>query len=320
MERVQLDEGRGLSAFESEAYVHNPPKFSVDLTPSSMLLCYWKPTCIAALTLSICYALVTSRHAPSQSEISLASIAEVTDDELSAAGLSEGEGEVAQVIYTGSEYQARMEQEKQVPAVVEDPRSSSQIINSPQRYGFVNNDVFVPRGRIEDLKSMVKFISGLIAVHRPNITDCGQVAAAIVRISAKEKVDPFLIAAIISVESRFGQAERSRVGAVGLMQLMPATARHVADPEQNVKPTLTDITTNIQLGIEYWKQLSKRYKGNNFLALAAYNWGPGNVDRNHRDVKRIPSGVSNYAQTIIGRHKSWVNHYQSAKASASKIG
>ena len=83
-------------------------------------------------------------------------------------------------------------------------------------------------------------------------------------------------------ESLFMRDVRSRAGAIGLMQLMPATGRQVARemklPYAGLE-TLTDPNHNIRLGTSYLGSMAARYDGNHVLATAAYNAGPHRVDR-----------------------------------------
>jgi len=337
IERVILSEADATNAHENQLYVHIKPGLAH--IPASVFLRYWKAVSLASLAISICYAILFRPIFSSEivsSEISLASlIAPLSESQkLEAEDLSmqvDPDAETTAVVYSGSEYQNRLESEyntHNVPAVVQDPQSSSQVITDfeARKQSFFKRKQelmrqFVPGHTSgDDLKSMVKFIAGLIAVNRPNIPDCGAVAASIVKLSSAKKVDPFFVAALISVESRFGQNEKSTVGATGLMQLMPDTANEVADSSRSIKPSLTDVTTNIKLGIEYWNQLEKKYKGNRFLALSAYNWGPGNVDKVRSTPSRIPSSVQKYARTIMERHASWLTHFRNAKLGASGVG
>lgn len=87
------------------------------------------------------------------------------------------------------------------------------------------------------------------------------------------QLDPSLIRAVIHAESGFNPKARSRAGAQGLMQLMPATAKELGT---------TDVwlpQQNIQAGSAYLARLLQQFNGDRRLALAAYNAGPGAVSR-----------------------------------------
>jgi len=94
-----------------------------------------------------------------------------------------------------------------------------------------------------------------------------------------DRVDPALVHALSRQESEFNAGAKSPVGASGLMQLMPGTAKAVAK-EYKVKfvpAQLTDPTYNVQLGEAHLRDLIDSYHGSYFLALAAYNAGGGRV-------------------------------------------
>jgi len=95
-------------------------------------------------------------------------------------------------------------------------------------------------------------------------------------------VDPLLVAAVIQVESKGRSGVVSRRGAVGLMQIMPETARWAVGEMGLEDPDGVDLrapATNIEIGTWYLAMLLRHYRGHTTLALAAYNGGIGNVDR-----------------------------------------
>lgn len=101
------------------------------------------------------------------------------------------------------------------------------------------------------------------------------------RAAAAYGVDPYLIMAIIKVESNFRCWAVSRKGARGLMQVMPATADWIAGEGGPLggSGALDDPASNIAIGTWYLAYLLERYKGKNAPAIAAYNAGEARVDQ-----------------------------------------
>ncbi|MDK2871592.1 MAG: hypothetical protein PWQ16_944 [bacterium] len=118
--------------------------------------------------------------------------------------------------------------------------------------------------RVEDLSPLLP---------RDSFKEDSSIEDVVNRASKLYKLDPKLVMAVIEAESNFNPKALSPKGAMGLMQLMPDTAREmgVRDP--------FDVEENIMGGVKYLNYLSEKYKGNLELVLAAYNAGPGAVDK-----------------------------------------
>lgn len=109
------------------------------------------------------------------------------------------------------------------------------------------------------------------------------------RYGANAGVDPWMLMALARRESAFNPTATSPVGARGLMQLMPGTAAKVSRDLGLATPShaaLGDPDTNIRLGSTYIREMLDRYSGNRLAAAAAYNAGPGRVDRWLADTPR----------------------------------
>lgn len=96
-------------------------------------------------------------------------------------------------------------------------------------------------------------------------------------IALQEDIDPDVAFGLVRTESAFKNSATSHVGAVGLTQLMPATARWI-QKDVTVRD-LRDSKTNLRIGFKYLNDLMQKYDGDTELALLAYNRGPGTVDR-----------------------------------------
>jgi soluble lytic murein transglycosylase len=126
---------------------------------------------------------------------------------------------------------------------------------------------------------------GVLSVSKPgwflrSVYPLSHVAA--VRAAAqKNHLDPALVAAVIYEESRFHDDVSSHQGAIGLMQVMPATAQDIARRTGGTGFVVTDLTharVNVLYGCYYLRQLLDHYHGSVTAAVAAYNAGEGNVD------------------------------------------
>jgi soluble lytic murein transglycosylase-like protein len=108
-------------------------------------------------------------------------------------------------------------------------------------------------------------------------------------------VNPNLVKAIIRVESNFNPNAVSSAGAEGLMQLMPATFNSLSSGD------ILDPRTNVCAGTEYLSQMLNMFSGNMQLAEAAYNAGPGAVQKYHNNIPNYPE-TQNYVTSVTSAY------------------
>ena len=156
-----------------------------------------------------------------------------------------------------------------------------------------NAKVFSPHSRVSHYGSYV--LSGLHRFRGKPIRS--PFDPLILKISKAAGLDPLLVKSVIHVESTFNPHARSPKGAMGLMQLMPGTARLVGvanpwSPEENIEG-----------GTRYLAEMLSRYDGDVALALAAYNAGPGAVDQ----FRGIPPyrETRTYIQRVLSLHRAY---------------
>lgn len=119
--------------------------------------------------------------------------------------------------------------------------------------------------------------------------------------STAQSIDFELLQALIATESGFDPRAVSPKGAVGLMQLIPATAQRfgvVADSQFTIEQKLTDPRTNVRAGTRYLRYLINMFPGQIELALAAYNAGEGAVQRAGNKIPNYPE-TQNYVKTVM---------------------
>lgn len=136
-------------------------------------------------------------------------------------------------------------------------------------------------------------------------------------------VDPFLIASIIRVETNFKPGKESKKGALGIMQLMPDTAKWAMEkakiPEVTMYHIKHETNENIGIGTWYVSWLLQQFDGNSIAAIAAYNAGPGKVkswidkevwDGQYETVKSIPFGETrHYVQRVVYYYNQYTDIY-----------
>ncbi len=142
--------------------------------------------------------------------------------------------------------------------------------------------------REEPVEKITEDVPSVVRVRRTS--DRSQPYEPIIRQASKTYgVEPELIRAVIRAESNFKNESISPKGAMGLMQIMPATAKDLGIRDAY------DAQENIMGGTRYLKSLLDRYQGDVPTALAAYNWGMGNVERR---PEKLPRETRDYINRI----------------------
>ncbi|HKQ52065.1 MAG TPA: lytic transglycosylase domain-containing protein [Pyrinomonadaceae bacterium] len=164
--------------------------------------------------------------------------------------------------------------------------------------GLVFNRVYAPAVQASEASTKVavdatKVEADYIPSDIPSSGD-RELDLIILRAGERNGVDPRFIHAVIWQESKYKVRARSHVGAQGLMQLMPPTARRFGCTDPH------DAAANIEAGTKYLRWLLKRFNGNVSLALAGYNAGEGAVDK----YNGVPpyQETQNYVRIITGRY------------------
>lgn len=166
----------------------------------------------------------------------------------------------------------------------------------------LGDDIFTRFNNIENLPRPVaarnQNAEALYQRLQPSVTALaptgrGEIEKMIDQVAEKVSLAPELIRSVVAAESNFKPDAISQAGAQGLMQLMPATAQDLGvkdsfDPEQNLLG-----------GGRYLKQMLDKYDGDLDKALAAYNWGPGNVDR--KGLEQMPQETRSYLAKVKSR-------------------
>ena len=161
-------------------------------------------------------------------------------------------------------------------------------------------------------KELVK-INAILRSHRPDISEpeSWRLSEVIFEESAKRQLDPFVVTALIQVESGFKSAAVSPMGARGMMQIMPDTGKFLAAAVAGeygfqlaaFRPeSLDDPVFNLRLGIYYLHDLKKQFQHLN-LALTAYNFGPGDLQNRLENNLDISDEFASLVLDAYQRHK-----------------
>lgn len=148
-------------------------------------------------------------------------------------------------------------------------------------------------------------IYSVVKSHRTDLRDTSvwAITETILEESIKHSLDPLLVLAVISVESRFQDAAISTDGARGLMQIRPLVANALAEElGSTLHPlNLDDPILNIKLGVFYLCHLKKTFRDLS-LALTAYNWGPTEIKNRIEGDEEVPL---EYAMKVLSAYHDY---------------
>ncbi len=146
-----------------------------------------------------------------------------------------------------------------------------------------------------------------------------RLASHLYRLCILNRMDPAFVLSVIQVESHFRTDAVSSAGAIGLMQLMPATARKVG-ARHVTKAALQDPFLNLELGVTYLRTLRDRYSGlSAYYPLAAYNLGPHRLDALRAKPTFKPEKTLRYYQEIMRGVGDWRRYGSQALGEVSTI-
>jgi soluble lytic murein transglycosylase-like protein len=161
----------------------------------------------------------------------------------------------------------------------------------------LQNELSSTQGELDMVKAQFDRATRIIDYSKRYDIGAGM-SQSIFDIALAEGIDPDLAFRLVRLESEFNPRAKSSVGAIGLTQLMPSTARLY---QKGVTVTdLYDRDTNLRIGFKYLRNLMKLYKGNVEVALVAYNRGEDAVDADRKAGRDPRNG---YQRRVLGNYK-----------------
>ncbi len=199
-----------------------------------------------------------------------------------------------------------------------DRLTQSQLLNGLEKYILS----VVELGHIDDAKTPEERVEAEKIYQQPCYWYTAYPLAFIDRIqpiSRQRQINPLLTISVIRQESKFSPVIKSPVGALGLMQVIPDTAKFGAYQMGLKKYELIDPSDNIRLGAWYLNFTHSQVKNNSVLAIAGYNAGPGNVSKWVKEfgtedldefIEQIPfEETQNYVKNVLGNYWNYLRLY-----------